>query len=133
MISCNGGSVECTKTYMNFTAIDTKKYRTFAIGFVPNQENVAIHELVKFYIYPKWDDMYYGNFTAQLGDTFYRSSIYFSNDYFDDGFRVSDSNCYAKIVDFFRTFKSHIYIKIKSLNFGDTEDIQVFGYISISF
>ncbi len=80
-------------------------------------------------MYPKLDEIYYGNFTAQLGDTFYRSSIYYSNDYFDDGFRVSDTKCYSKIVEFFRSFKSENTIKIKS-SIGVSQDIQTFGFVN---
>ncbi len=109
-----------------------------------------IPELVKFYLYPKRlnidddnrddddddndnerNNESYGNFTTQLGDTFYRTSIYYAKDYFDDGFRVRDLSCYSSVVEFFRGFSPQTAIRVRDDDGKRSEEVIVFGFIVI--
>lgn len=122
---------------MNFTGAGTDQFREFAIGLVPNQENVILPELVKFYLYPRMDmdlsGTFFYNYTLQIGFRFYRYSIYYAENMFDDGFRVTDLLCYAKLVEFFRStslFSKSRVIQVKSDMYG-VQNVTTFGFISI--
>lgn len=122
---------------MDFTGAGTEEFREFAIGLVPNQDSVILPELVKFYLYPRMfpdgsGDFFY-NYTLQIGFRFYRYSIYYADSLFDDGFRVVELPCFAKLVEFFRS-SSLLYknptIQVKSDEYG-VQNVTTFGFISI--
>ena len=117
---------------MNISSLDTSKVVKYAIGVLPNQENVVLPELIKFYLYPKFNDTSYQNHTIQVGNLFHRLSIYYAKDYFDDGIRFSDLSCYEKLVNFFK--KSHLSHRqmIKVLNpYMPTGNLKIFGFVSL--
>lgn len=117
-------------TFKNFTGKGTEKFNDFAISFVPNQEDVTLPELVKFYLYPRAESEVYRNYTIQIGFKFHRFSIYYSQDMFDDGFRISNLTCYSKLVDYFRQSAEDQVIKVKE-NGSSGEDVKVFGFLSL--
>lgn len=124
---------------VNFTGAGTEKFREFGISVVPNQENVILPELIKFYLYPKIDSSLYQNYTIQIGFRFYRYSIYYANHLFDDGFRVTDLQCYSKLVEFFRSI--HLQNKARfqtspntiqvTTDMNGVQNVTTLGFISI--
>lgn len=121
---------------MNFTGAGTDQFHEFAISLVPNQESVILPELVKFYLYPRMpmEPAYFYNYTLQIGFRFYRYSIYYATSMFDDGFRLVDLPCYAKIVEFYRSSSlvsiNQRLIQVKSDLYG-VQNVSTFGFISI--
>lgn len=95
---------------------------------MPNQEEVTLPELVKFYLYPRVENQVYRNYTIQIGFKFHRFSIYYSQDMFDDGFRVKNLTCYSKLVNYFRQNTEDQVINVKEEN--TNEKIKAFGFLS---
>ncbi|CAF0950875.1 unnamed protein product [Brachionus calyciflorus] len=129
VLRCDGGKIECSTT-RNFTGEGTQNYRDFAISFVPNQENVELAELVKFYLYPRIEQDYYQNFTIQIGFKFHRFSIYYSQGMFDDGFRINNLTCYTQVVDYFRSKQQDQSVKIRT-DESAVQNVTVFGFLSL--
>lgn len=96
---------------------------------MPNQEEVTLPELVKFYLYPRAENESYRNYTIQIGFKFHRFSIYYSQDMFDDGFRINNLTCYSKLVDYFRQTVDDQVIKVREDN--SNENVKAFGFVSL--
>lgn len=131
IINCNR-QVECNNTFLNMTAIDINKVNTFAISVLLNQENVVLPELIKFYLYPKFNETVYQNHTIQLGNMFHRMSIYYANDYFDDGVRFVDIKCYESLVNLFKQSATSIKKIIQVVSPTEpTQFVTVFGFLQL--
>ena len=102
-----------------------------AVSYVTNQENLMLTELIKFYLYPKIAENTYHNFTKQVENTFYRYSVYYSQTHFDDGFRVTDLDCYGRLVRYFRSKDLDKLVKVTVKSAAAEETISVFGFVTI--
>lgn len=115
VLSCTGSSgvVECG-VVANFTALVNQRYELYGLGREIVGEKTPI-ELVRYNLYPRLlDNTAWLNSTIRVDDRDVCFSLYHSytySKYF--GYRVTDLQCYERLVNLFRGVNSEEVVSIR--------------------
>lgn len=97
----------------------------FGIGKFPENSNFT-NESFKFFLYPKnFENQTYLNYAAESDGKSYEFFLYHSNSTDSHGFRVSNYECYQKLVDLIQASTNFYDAKI----FGKETPVTLLGEI----
>jgi hypothetical protein len=102
LFSCKGvpGVVECPSI---FEWVSQPKYHIFGIGFIPELKNIK-SEFVRFWLYPRSiDNIRFFNHSLIIEGELANLFLYYSDvKMVENGFRVTDLSCFARLIRLFK-------------------------------
>lgn len=131
----SGNKLECDSV-SNISGLSSTFFNIFGIGTLPNgyHSSVKATSSVSLFLYPRTlDPLVYLNHTIELNGKRVNLSLYNDLTNTGSGIRITDSLCYAKLLDLVdqvQKLGTHT-VKVKANLFGETYDLVLVGEVTI--